>query len=85
MNTDTPRTDEVVNDTALENKNHPHTDWVTAHFARQLERELSQWRKMADRLVAVIEAVGYVSVEGDEVKVAREALDTYNKLKGEHK
>jgi hypothetical protein len=36
----TPLTDAEVNDTALENKNHPHTDWVTAHFARSLELQL---------------------------------------------
>jgi hypothetical protein len=40
---ETTRTDEAVNDTALENKNHPHTDWVTADFARGLERELNKW------------------------------------------
>lgn len=41
MNTDTPRTDAELESTAFENKNHPHTDWVMATFARQLERELN--------------------------------------------
>lgn len=38
---DTPRTDIEVEQWVLECKNQPHTDWVTAFFARQLERELN--------------------------------------------
>lgn len=42
---DTPLTDEQVEDHVLENRNHPHTDWVPASFARQLERELNELRE----------------------------------------
>jgi hypothetical protein len=38
---ETPLTDEAVNDTALEDKNQPHTDWVTAHSCRLIERRLN--------------------------------------------
>ena len=41
MKTDTPLTDAEIESSVLENKNHPHTDWVTASFARGLEREIS--------------------------------------------
>ena len=43
--TPTPETDAAVNDAAFENKNHPHTDWVVASFARQLERERDEARQ----------------------------------------
>lgn len=39
---DTPRTDGWIEESAFEDKNHPHTDWVPASFARELQRELSQ-------------------------------------------
>ena len=38
----TPRTDEAENDSAFEDKNHPHTNWVPSVFARELERELNE-------------------------------------------
>lgn len=46
----TPLTDAAVNDSALEDKNHPHTDWVPAHFARWLERELAEAKRDVARL-----------------------------------
>lgn len=55
---DTPRTDAAVDDTALENKNHPHTDWVTADFARELEHELSELRKHADAMCEDLDSWG---------------------------
>lgn len=37
----TPLVEAAINDSAFENKNHPHTDWVPASFARNLERCLA--------------------------------------------
>jgi hypothetical protein len=50
MRTETPRTDEALENTAFENKNHPATDWVDASFARQLERELAEAKTDSLRL-----------------------------------
>jgi len=49
MTTPTPRTDAVAGDDFLVN---PDTDevYVPAKFARQLERELNQWKEDAERL-----------------------------------
>jgi hypothetical protein len=44
---ETPLTDAEVNSSALENKNHPHTDWVPAYFARSLELKLHQAEQAA--------------------------------------
>jgi hypothetical protein len=41
----TPLTDSAIEETAFENKNHPHTDWVAAFFARDLERKLALARE----------------------------------------
>lgn len=43
----TPETDAEINDTALEDRNAPHTDWVRADFARKMERERDDWRSRA--------------------------------------
>lgn len=59
----TPRTDEEIESTALEDKNHPHTDWVPAFFARQLETELTA----ANTLIAALETA---------LHEAHEALDS---------
>jgi hypothetical protein len=52
---DTPLTDEAVNDTALEDKNQPHTDWVTAHSCRLIERRLNTANDVIFRLKNEIE------------------------------
>jgi hypothetical protein len=44
----TPRTDQQTEDSALEDKNHPHTDWVPAYFARKLELELQSMTRVAE-------------------------------------
>lgn len=44
----TPETDAAVDDTAFEDKNQLHTDWVTAFFARKLERERDEAREDAE-------------------------------------
>ena len=36
---DTPQTDAAIEDTILQDRNHPRIDWVPASFARELERE----------------------------------------------
>lgn len=42
MNTETPLVDAAVNDTALEDKNQPHTDWITADAGREIEKKLNE-------------------------------------------
>jgi IS1 family transposase len=42
MKSETPQTDAQVEENVLEDKNHPHTDWAPASFARHIERE-NQW------------------------------------------
>jgi hypothetical protein len=55
MRTQTPRTDEALEITAFENKNHPATDWVEASFARQLERELNEATELADKRLKALQ------------------------------
>lgn len=42
MNSTTPLVDAAVNDTAFEDKNQPHTDWITAHAAREIEEKMNE-------------------------------------------
>lgn len=45
MNSTTPLVDAAVNDTAFEDKNQPHTDWITAHAGREIEARLNEARR----------------------------------------
>ena len=87
MNTDTPRTDAEMDDArnvALEfSCRNPAVQKdencyvVPADFARQLERELSEWRKVADELAASVRLW-----HPDHGVIPNPALAAYEKLKG---
>lgn len=50
MNTTTPLVDAAVDDTALEDKNQPHTDWITADAGRKIEKKLNEAVEKIDDL-----------------------------------
>lgn len=77
----TPLTDCAVDDTALENKNAPHTDWVTAHFARTLETRLARLEAIAEGLYDALERQCPVTTEHGQWKDA--ALIAYRAFKEE--
>jgi hypothetical protein len=65
----TPITDAAVDDSALENKNHPHTDWVSAYTCRRLERERAVLRQV---LMGIL--LRGIGVPEDLAKQIKEAL-----------
>lgn len=50
MNSTTPLVDAAVNDTAFEDKNQPHTDWITADAGRKIEKKLNEAVEKIDDL-----------------------------------
>lgn len=66
----TPETDAAVDDTAFEDKNQVHTDWVTAFFSRKLERERDEaWAAIAgweNKWKWAVEMAALAEVERDE-------------------
>jgi hypothetical protein len=68
---DTPRTDESLEEHAYDDRHAPHTDWVPAHFARTLELELATLR---DQLEATQVSVRPLIKENVELRSELERL-----------
>ena len=67
MSTTTPLVDAAVNDTAFEDKSQPHTDWITAYAAREIEEKLNKSHAREAQLrVALSDASSAIStrIEG---------------------
>ena len=81
----TPRTDSAIMVYANEGvcPDRVFIKYVTADFARQIERELNQWRQMAEELARVVELKTLAQPFTDCHCAACSALTKFNQLKGQ--
>lgn len=80
----TPRTDTFICDDMPGSLSSLDAMLSALNFARRLERELQQWREVAERLFAASDGHGTYDVENDSWQARMmDAREAYNKLKNQ--
>jgi len=68
MNSTTPLVDAAVNDTAFEDKNQPHTDWITAHAGREIEEKMNEARRELAHARDMLTVANETSAAADRIR-----------------
>lgn len=72
MNSTTPLVDAAVDDTALEDKNQPHTDWITAYAGREIEAKMNEARRELAHARDMLTVANETSAAADRIRIGLE-------------
>jgi hypothetical protein len=72
MNSTTPLVDAAVDDTAFEDKNQPHTDWITAHAGREIEEKMNEARRELAHARDMLTVANETSAAADRIRIGLE-------------
>ena len=72
MNSTTPLVDAAVNDTAFEDKNQPHTDWITAYAGREIEAKMNEARRELAHARDMLTVANETSAAADRIRIGLE-------------